>query len=248
MNMSINLSGKAALITGGSRGIGAAVVRRFAQDGASVAFTYASSDEKAHALADGIKTNGGVILAIKADSGDPAAIKAAVAQTAGRFGRIDILVNNAGILNLGTVDEYSLSDFDQMIAVNVRAVFVAIQAALPHMTVGGRIITTGSVTADRAGFPGASVYAMTKGALAALTRGLARDLGPRGITVNVVQPGPTETDMNAGEERRAMVRPLMALGRMGKDAEIASLVAYLAGPEASFITGSAVTIDGGYLA
>ncbi len=164
------------------------------------------------------------------------------------FGRIDILVNNAGILNLGAVDEYSLSDFDQMIAVNVRAVFVAIQAALPYMTAGARIITTGSVTADRAGFPGASVYAMTKGALAALTRGLARDLGPRGITVNVVQPGPTETDMNASEEMRAIVRPLMAVGRMGKDAEIASLVAYLAGPEASFITGSAVIIDGGYLA
>jgi 3-oxoacyl-[acyl-carrier protein] reductase len=171
-----------------------------------------------------------------------------IATKKGSFGRIDILVNNAGILNRGAVDEYSLSDFDRMIAVNVRAVFVAIQAALPHMTMGGRIITTGSVTADRAGFPGASVYAMTKGALAALTRGLARDLGPRGITVNVVQPGPTETDMNAGEEIRAIMRPLMALGRMGKGAEVASPVAYLAGPEASFITGSAVTIDGGYLA
>jgi 3-oxoacyl-[acyl-carrier protein] reductase len=248
MRMPTDLSGKAALITGGSRGIGAAVVRRFAQEGALVAFTYASSEEKAHALADGIKTNGGATVAIKADNSDPEAIKVAVAQTVGRFGRIDILVNNAGILNPGAVDEYSLSDFDQMIAVNVRAVFVAIQAALPYMTSGGRIITTGSVTADRVGFAGASVYAMTKGALAALTRGLARDLGPRGITVNVVQPGPTETDMNASEEIRAMVRPLMALGRMGKDAEIASLVAYLAGPEASFITGSAVTIDGGYLA
>jgi 3-oxoacyl-[acyl-carrier protein] reductase len=248
MSVSTDLSGKAALITGGSRGIGAAVVRRFAQEGVSVAFTYAASEEKAHALADGIKTNGGVTLAIKADSRDPEAVKAAVAQTVGRFGHIDILVNNAGILNLGAVDEYSLSDFDQMIAVNIRAVSVAIQAALPHITAGGRIITTGSVTAERAGFPGASVYAMTKGALAALTRGLARDLGPRDITVNVVQPGPTETDMNASDEMRATVRPLMALGRMGKDAEIASLVAYLAGPEASFITGSAITIDGGYLA
>ena len=246
--MSTELSGKAILITGGSRGIGAALVRRFARDGASVAFTYASSDSQARALADAVVVDGGVALAIKADSGDPEAIKAAVAQTAARFGRIDVLVNNAGILTRGTVDAYSLSDFDRMFAVNIRAVFVAVQAVVPHMAAGGRIITTGSVTADRVGFPGASVYAMTKGALAALTRGLARDLGPRGITVNVVQPGPTETDMNASEETRVMMRPLMALGRMGKDAEIASLVAYLAGPEASFITGSALTIDGGYLA
>ena len=246
--MSSVLSGKAALITGGSRGIGAAIAWRLAQDGASVAFTYASSDDKARLLADAIEAGGGVVLPIKADSGDPSAIKAAVAQTAGRFGRIDILVNNAGILKRGSVDDYSLADFDRMLAINVRAVFVAVQAAVPHMAAGGRIITTGSVTADRAGFPGASVYAMTKGALAALTRGLARDLGPRGITVNVVQPGPTETDMNSGEETRAMVRPLMALGRLGRDAEVASLVAYLAGSEAGFITGSALTIDGGYLA
>jgi 3-oxoacyl-[acyl-carrier protein] reductase len=246
--MSSGLTGKIALITGGSRGIGAAVVRRFVQDGAFVAFTYASSDEKAHALADGAKAQGGVALAIKADSSDPEAIKAAVAQTVDKFGRIDILVNNAGILNLGAVEDYSLAEFDHMIAVNIRAVFVAIQAVLPHMTVGGRIITTGSVAADRAGFPGTSVYAMTKGAVAALTRALSRDLGPRGITVNVVQPGPTETDMNVSEDMRTMLRPLMALGRMGNDIEVASLFAYLAGPEASFITGSAVTVDGGYLA
>ena len=236
------------MITGGSRGIGAAIVRRFAQDGVSVAFTYASSGNKARVLADDVRRNGGVALPIKADSGDPEALRATVAQTVARFRRIDILVNNAGLLNLGMVDEYSLADFDRMIAVNVRGVFVAIQATVPQMMAGGRIITIGSVTAERAGFPGASVYAMTKGAVAALTRGLARDLGPRDITVNVVEPGPTETDMNANEERRALVRPLTALGRMGKDVEIASLVAYLAGPEASFITGSAITIDGGYLA
>lgn len=248
MSISTGLSGKTALITGGSRGIGAAIVRRLTQDGVAVAFTYASSDKKAQELADDVRADGGMALPIKADSGDPEALKAAVAETVGRFGRIDILVNNAGLLNLGVVDEYSISDFDRMVAVNVRGVFVAIQAAVPKMIAGGRIITIGSVTADRAGFPGSSVYAMTKGALAALTRGLARDLGPRGITVNVVQPGPTETDMNAAGERRAMVRPLIALGRMGKDIEIASLVAYLAGPDASFITGSAITIDGGYLA
>jgi 3-oxoacyl-[acyl-carrier protein] reductase len=146
------------------------------------------------------------------------------------------------------VDDYDLAAFDHIIAVNVRAVFVAIQAALPHMGEGGRIITTGSITADRIGFPGASLYGMTKAAVAALTRGFARDLGPRGITVNVIQPGPTETDMNVDENIRAHVRPLIAIGRMGKDTEVASLVAYIAGPESSFVTGAALTIDGGYLA
>jgi 3-oxoacyl-[acyl-carrier protein] reductase len=242
------LSGKVALVTGGSRGIGAAIVRRLKADGASVAFTYAASEDRAKALAADLETAGGRVLPIKADSADTEAVKQAVARTINSFGRVDILVNNAGIMVRGTVDEYDLAAFDRMIATNVRAVFVAVQAALPHMHEGGRIITTGSVTADRAGFPGASVYGMTKGAVAALTRGLARDLGPRGITVNAIQPGPTETDMNASEEVRAMVRPLLAIGRMGKDAEVASLVAYLAGPESSFVTGAALTIDGGYLA
>ena len=246
--MSKSLSGKIALVTGGSRGIGAAIVRRLAHDGVAVAFTYAASAEKAEALAAEIRAAGGAALAIQADSAAPEAVRMAVARTVEQFGRLDILVNNAGILLRGVVDEFSLDDFDRMVAVNVKPVFVATQAAVPHMGEGGRVITVGSVTADRSGFPGASVYSMTKGAVAALTRGLARDLGPRGITVNVIQPGPTETDMNADEQAQAMVRPLMALGRLGKDAEIASLVAYLAGPEASFITGSALTIDGGYLA
>jgi 3-oxoacyl-[acyl-carrier protein] reductase len=242
------LSGKVALVTGGSRGIGAAIVRRLKADGASVAFTYAASEDRAKALAADLETAGGRVLPIKADSADTEAVKQAVARTIASFARVDILVNNAGILVRGMVDDYDLTAFDRMIAINVRAIFVAVQAALPHMREGGRIITTGSVTADRAGFPGASVYAMTKGAVTALTRGLARDLGPRGITVNAVQPGPTETDMNASPEVRAMVRPLLAIGRMGKDVEVASLVAYLAGPESSFVTGAALTIDGGYLA
>lgn len=246
--MSHAINGKVALVTGGSRGIGAAIVRRLAKEGAAVAFTYAASADRALALTAEIEAAGGTALAIQADSADAEALQAAVAQAAARFGRIDILVNNAGILLRGVVDEFALADFDRILAVNVRAVFVAVQAVLPHMGQGGRIITTGSVTADRSGFPGASAYSMTKGAVAALTRGLARDLGPRGITVNVVQPGPTETDMNASEEARAMVRPLMALGRTGKDSEVASLVAYLASPEAGFITGSALTVDGGYLA
>jgi 3-oxoacyl-[acyl-carrier protein] reductase len=242
------LYGKVALVTGGSRGIGAAIVRRLNEDGAAVAFTYAASEDRAKALAADLETAGGSVLPIKADSADTEAVKQAVAKTIASFGRVDILVNNAGIMVRGMVDEYDLAAFDRMIATNVRAVFVAVQAALPHMREGGRIITTGSVTADRAGFPGSSVYAMTKGAVTAMTRGLARDLGPRGITVNAIQPGPTETDMNDSEEVRTMVRPLLAIGRMGRDTEVASLVAYLAGPESSFVTGAALTIDGGYLA
>jgi 3-oxoacyl-[acyl-carrier protein] reductase len=246
--MSKQLSSKVALVTGGSRGIGAAIVRRLANDGAAVAFTYATSPDKATILAAEIEAAGGEALAIKADSADPEAIKRAVSQTIEKFSSLDILVNNAGIMTRGMVDDFALSDFDRMIAVNIRAVFVAVQAAVPHMREGGRVITTGSVTADRIGFPGASVYGMTKGAVAALTRGLARDLGPRGITVNTIQPGPTETDMNADENSRALLRSLMALGRMGKDTEVASLVAYLAGSESGFVTGAALTIDGGYLA
>jgi 3-oxoacyl-[acyl-carrier protein] reductase len=246
--MSRQLAGKVALVTGGSRGIGAAIVNRLADDGAAVAFTYAASADRAKSLVSGIESRGAKALAIEADSADPDAVKKAVAQTVGEFGRLDILVNNAGILIRGTVDQYGLADFDRMLAVNVRAVFVAVQAALPHLEPGSRIITTGSVVADRAGFPGASVYSMTKGAVASMTRGLARDLGPRGITVNAIQPGPTDTDINDDESTRAMLRPLIALGRTGKDTEIASLVAYLAGPESSFVTGAALTIDGGYLA
>lgn len=246
--MTNTLSGKVALVTGGSRGIGAAIVRRLAKDGASVAFTYAAAADKADAVVKDVAAAGGTAFAIQADSGDPQAVKAAVARTADRFGRIDILVGNAGILLRGTVDDFTPADFDRMIAVNVRAVFFAVQDALPHMGEGGRIITIGSVTADRTAFPGASVYGMTKAAVAAMTRGLARDLGPRGITVNTVQPGPTETDINDDEAQRAMLRPMLALGRMGKDWEVASLVAYLAGPESSFITGAALNIDGGYLA
>ena len=246
--MSNPLAGKVALVTGGSRGIGAAVVRRLASDGASVAFTYAASEKQAETLADAINDTGGNALPIKADSANAEAVRDAVTQTADRFERLDILVNNAGILVRGVLDDYGLADFDRMVAVNIRAVFVATQAALPYLRQGSRIITMGSVTADRSGFQGASVYSMTKGAVAAMTCGLARDLGPRGITVNTIQPGPTETDINADETQRAMVRPLMAIGRMGKDAEVASLVAYLAGPESSFVTGAALTIDGGYLA
>jgi 3-oxoacyl-[acyl-carrier protein] reductase len=242
------LSGKVALVTGGSRGIGAAIVRRLAEDGAAVAFTYSASADRAATLAAEITDSGGTALAFRADSGDVAEIRAAVAETAAAFGHIDILINNAGILLRNSVEDYDLADFDRMFAVNVRAPFVAAQAVLPHMPAGGRIIHTGSVAAERSGFPGASVYSATKGAIASMTRGLARDLGPRGITVNAIQPGPTITDMSGGKQAEGMLAPLMALGRMGEDREVASFVAYLASPESSFITGSALTIDGGYLA
>jgi 3-oxoacyl-[acyl-carrier protein] reductase len=244
--MSTSLSGKNALVTGGSRGIGAAIVRRLAREGARVAFTYSSSPAAANELAGEIERAGGQVLTIHADSADPESIRAAVAQTADRFGQIDILVNNAGILVRGSVDEYRLEDFDRMFAVNVRAVFVGVQATLPHMKHGGRIIVTGSIAAERAGFPGASVYTMTKGAVGSMVKGLARDLGPRGITINAIAPGPTETDMSAaaGEHLRA----LMPIGRLGSADEVASLAAYLAGPESGFVTGASLTIDGGYLA
>jgi len=247
--MTKSLIGKVALVTGGSRGIGAAIVRRLHADGAAVAFTYVSSDAKAAGLVDALATPEGRPLAIKADSGDPEAVRQAVERTVGEFGRLDILVNNAGILIHGMVDDVSVADFDRMVAVNVRSVFFAIQAAVKSMAQGGRIITIGSVVAERTGFPGSSIYSMTKAAITGLTRGLARDLGPRGITVNNVQPGPTATDMTPADAPVAdMVRSLIALGRLGEDREIAGLVAYLAGPESSFITGSSLTIDGGYLA
>jgi 3-oxoacyl-[acyl-carrier protein] reductase len=246
--MSQPLAGKIALATGGSRGIGAAIVRRLSSDGAIVAFTYSASDDKAKAIVAEIEAKGAKALAIKADSADPKAVQNAVDQTVSAFGGIDILVNSAGILMLNSVENFPLEDFDRMFAVNVRAVFAGTQAAVRHMKAGGRVITIGSIAADRSGFPTSSVYAMTKGAVAAMTRGLARDLGPRGITVNNIQPGPTATDMNSDETGHERLKQLMALGRIGEDKEIASFAAYLASPEASFITGASLTIDGGYLA
>jgi 3-oxoacyl-[acyl-carrier protein] reductase len=176
-------------------------------------------------------------------------VKGAVVETVRRLGRLDVLVNNAGIAVLKPLDEFTLEDFDRSVAVNVRAVFVAAQEAARHMKDGGRIITIGSVNADRVPFGGASVYAMTKAAVAGLTRGLARDLGPRGITVNVVQPGPVETDLNpATGEFAEMIKGFLAIRRYAQGDEIAGLVSYLAGPEASFVTGACLTIDGGFAA
>jgi len=193
-----------------------------------------------------IKHAGGNALPIKADSASAEDVRAAVDQVAKELGELDIFVNNAGILILGGVDRYSLEDFDRMLAINVRAAFVGIQAASEHMKGGGRIILIGSITAVRTAFPGSSVYSMTKAALTGLVRGAAIDLAPRAITVNNVQPGPTATDMSAPHAELA--KTLIPLGRMADVSEIAGLVSYLASDEAGFITGASLTIDGGYIA
>ena len=247
--MKQTLAGKVALVTGGSRGIGAAIARRLAQDGAAVAITYASAQSKADEVVRAIEAAGGRALAIHADSADAEAVKSAIAATLQTLGRLDVLVNNAGIAAVAPLEQFSLDDFDRMVAVNVRSVFVAAQEASRHMGEGGRIITIGSVNADRMPFAGGSVYAMTKAAVAGLTRGLARDLGPRGITVNNVQPGPVDTDMNPADGPFAeMLKGMLAVQRYGHANEIAGLVAYLARPEAGFVTGASLTIDGGFAA
>ncbi|MCC6471495.1 MAG: 3-oxoacyl-ACP reductase FabG [Alphaproteobacteria bacterium] len=241
------LDGKVALVTGGSRGMGAAIARRLARDGAAVAITYASAQAKADEVVRAIGAAGGKALAIRADSGDAAQLRHAVAETVAKLGRIDILVNNAGVLALGPVEQFALEDFDRTLAVNVRSVFVAAQEAARRMGEGGRIITIGSVNADRVPFAGGSVYAMSKAAVAGLTRGLARDLGPRGITVNNIQPGPVDTDMNPKDGPMAgQMKSYMALPRYGTGDEIAGMVSYLAGPDGGYVTGASLTIDGGF--
>ncbi|HEX4632751.1 MAG TPA: 3-oxoacyl-ACP reductase family protein [Gemmatimonadales bacterium] len=249
MTNKTGLAGKVALVTGGSRGIGAAIARRLARDGAAVAVTYNASPEKADEVVREIEAAGGRALAVRADSADVGAVRTAVTTTVETFGRLDVLVNNAGILVPGTVDQYAVDDFDRMVAVNVRAVFVAVQEAARHLKQGGRVINIGSMVADRTGFPGSSVYGMTKAAVAALTRGLAIDLAPHGITVNNVQPGPTETDMNPKDSpHHNILIQALPVKRLGRADEIAGMVSYLASPEAAFVTGASLTIDGGLTA
>ncbi|TXT31245.1 MAG: BdcA protein [Rhodocyclaceae bacterium] len=246
-----HLAGKVALVQGGSRGIGAAIAKRLAHDGAAVALTYSSSADKAQEVVREIEAAGGRAIAIKADSADPVQIKAAVQLTADTYGKIDILVNNAGVLALGNVAEAEipLADIDRTLAVNVRSVIVASQAVVKHMDKGGRIITIGSTNSDRMPFQGGSVYAMSKSAIIGLTKGLARDLGPLGITVNNIQPGPIDTEMNPDSGDFAQtLKGLMALPRYGTKEEVASFAAYLAGPEAAYITGASLLIDGGFSA
>lgn len=243
------LLGKVAFIHGGSRGIGAASARRLARDGAIVAIGYASSAIAAEALVEGIRAEGGTAVAVKADATDAAGLARAIDGVADRFGRLDILVNSAGFLSLAPLDEFTLADFDRTLAVNVRSVFVASQAAARHMREGGRIVNIGSTNAQRMPFAGGGPYAMSKAALVGLAKGLARDLGPRGITVNNVSPGPVDTDMNpaSGDFAQAL-HGMMAVPRHGKAEEIAGMVAYLAGPESAFVTGADLLIDGGFAA
>ncbi|KPA95025.1 3-oxoacyl-ACP reductase family protein [Pseudomonas asplenii] len=237
------------MVQGGSRGIGAAIVRHLAAQGAAVAFTYVSSAAKAEELRDSVIASGGKALAIHADSADADAVRQAVTNTVEAFGRLDILVNNAGVLAMGPLEAFSLEDFDRTLAINVRSVFVATQEAARHMGDGGRVINIGSTNAERMPFAGGATYAMSKSALVGLTKGLARDLGPRGITVNNVQPGPVDTDMNpANGDFADSLLALMASGRYGNVDEIASFVTYLAGPQAGYITGASLTIDGGFSA
>ncbi|VTR97923.1 3-ketoacyl-acp reductase : Short-chain dehydrogenase/reductase SDR OS=Chthoniobacter flavus Ellin428 GN=CfE428DRAFT_5617 PE=3 SV=1: adh_short [Gemmata massiliana] len=245
--MSQPLKGKRALITGGSRGIGAAIVKRLAKEGADVALTFVSKPDEAGKVADAAKALGARAIAIQADAADPDAVVKAVEQAAKEFGGLDILVNNAGVAVMAPIDSFSLKDFDRTFAVNVRSVFVATQAAVKHMKEGARVINIGSCNAERMPFAGGAVYAMSKSALQGLVQGLSRDLGPRGITVNNVQPGPVDTDMNpANGDFATPLKALMALPRYGHVDEIAAMVAYLAGPEAGFVTGASLTIDGGF--
>ena len=247
--MAAALQNKRALVTGGSRGIGAAIVKRLAREGAHVALTYVSKPDEANKAAAAAKEFGVKALAIQADSAAADAVVAAVERTVSELGGLDILVNNAGIAVIAPVDDFKLVDFDRTVAINVRAVFVAAQAAVKHMKSGGRIINIGSCNAERMPFPGGAVYAMSKSALQGLVQGLSRDLGPRGITINNVQPGPVDTDMNPAEgEFAESLKKLMALPRYAHADEIAAMVAYLAGPEAGFVTGASLLIDGGFAA
>jgi 3-oxoacyl-[acyl-carrier protein] reductase len=247
--MDSKLHDQVAFINGGSRGIGAATARRLAREGARIAIGYQSSAIAAEALVAEIEAGGGEAIAIRADAADAEALTRAIDRAADHFGRLDILVNSAGVLRLGPVEAFSLADLDQTLAVNVRAVFVASKAAAAHMRDGGRIINISSTNAGRMPFAGGAAYAMSKSALTGLAKGMARDLGPRGITVNNVQPGPIDTDMNPAEgEFAESLHGLMALPRHGHADEVAAMVAYLAGPEAGFVTGADLLIDGGFAA
>ena len=243
------LANKRAFVTGGSRGIGAAIVRRLAREGADVALTYVSRPEKAAEVTRAASSLGVKALAIQADSASADTLTAAIDKAAEDLGGIDILVNNAGIAIMGPIGDFRLEDFDRTVAVNIRAVFVAIQAALKHMQTGGRIINVGSCNAERVPFGGGSVYAMSKAALVGLVKGLARDLGPRGITVNNIQPGPVETDMNPStSDFAATLVKALAIPRYADPDEVAAMVAYLANPETAYVTGASLTIDGGFAA
>ena len=239
--------GKVALITGGGRGIGAAVALRLAEKGADVALTFQHDQRRADDVVHRIRAGGRRAIAVRADSADPAAVVTAVDRVPGELGRLDILVNNAGSFLLGPIERLSSAELEQTIAVNVRAPFVASQTAVRHLTAGGRIINIGSNVAERAVFPGFSLYAMSKTALTGLTKALGRELGGRGITVNMVNPGPTDTELNPADGPNAdTVTGFTALGHYAAPADVAAAVVFLASPEARYITGATVNVDGGF--
>ncbi|MCT9000609.1 3-oxoacyl-ACP reductase family protein [Chelativorans intermedius] len=244
-----DLIGKAALVTGGSRGMGAAIARTLATRGADVAITYLNGMDKARAVVAEIRAYGRKALAIRADSADSAAIVAAVNEAAAGLSRLDILVNNAGIFPHGPLEEVTPEEIDRTLAIHARAVFLASQAALKHMGAGGRIVSIGSSLAWRVPSAGMTLYAMSKAALIGFTKGLARDVGVRGITVNVVDPGPIDTDMNPADGEAADVeKALTALGTYGRPEDVATLVAHLASEAGRNITGASLAIDGGVTA
>jgi len=240
------LTEKVALVTGGSRGIGAAIAKRLAADGASVAITYAKDASAASAVVKAIERDGGKAIAIQADATDAKAVEAAVEKAFATFGRLDVLVNNAGTAIPKPFEEATLEEMDRVIAINVRGVYVATQAALKHMKSGGRVIMIGSAVGERVAAPGLVPYAGTKGAVKMFTQALAREIGSRGITVNNVQPGPIDTELNpASGDWAVPQKAATSLDRYGRADEVAALVAFVAGPESSYITGANLTVDGG---
>jgi 3-oxoacyl-[acyl-carrier protein] reductase len=244
--MSKKLEGKISLITGGSRGIGAAIAKRLAADGANVAITYTSGADAAASVVKEIERSGGKAIAIQADATDAGAVRAAVEKTVATFGRLDILVNNAGTAIPKPFEEATLEEMDRVLNINVRGAFVATQAALKHMKNGGRIIMIGSCVGERMMTPGLVAYSATKGAIKMFSQGLSREVGARGITVNNIQPGPIDTELNpASGDWAAPQKAATALGRYGSVEEVAALVAFVASPEASYITGANLTVDGG---
>jgi 3-oxoacyl-[acyl-carrier protein] reductase len=244
--MSKKLEGKTALVTGGSRGIGAAIAKRLAADGARVAITYSRGADAATSVVKTIEAAGGKAIAIQADATDPKAVQAAVDKTVNVFGKLDVLVNNAGTAIPKKFEETTLEELDQVINLNIRGVFIATQAALKQMNDGGRIISIGSCVGERMMTPGLVPYSATKAAIRMFTQGLSREVGGRGITVNNVQPGPIDTDLNpAAGDWATPQKAATALNRYGKVEEVAALVAFVASPEASYITGANLTVDGG---
>src|SRR5450755_3092497 len=240
------LANKVALVTGGSRGIGAAIAKRLAAEGASVAITYAKDANSASAVVKAIEAGGGKAIAIQADAADAEAVKSAVEKAVATLGRLDVLVNNAGTAIPKKFEEATLEELDRVIDINIRGTFITTQAALKHMKDGGRIIMIGSCVGERMMTPGLAAYAATKGAIKMFTQGLSREVGGRGITVNNIQPGPIDTELNpAGGDWAVPQKAVTALNRYGTVDEVSALVAFVAGPESSYITGANLTVDGG---